>query len=30
MVPGVTQTIEPWLTRDERKRTYYRDDPYFW
>jgi len=30
MVPGVTQTIEPWLTRDERKRAYYRDDPYFW
>jgi nucleoside diphosphate kinase len=30
MVPGVTETIEPWLTRDERKRAHYRDDPYFW
>jgi nucleoside diphosphate kinase len=26
----MTQTIESWLTRDERKRALYRDDPYFW
>lgn len=26
----MTQTIEPWLARDERKRAHYQDDPYFW
>lgn len=24
------EAIEPWLTRDDRKRAHYRDDPYFW
>jgi hypothetical protein len=26
----MTETIEPWLTRDEGKLAHYRDDPYFW
>lgn len=26
----MTETIEPWLTRDEGKVAHYRDDPYFW
>jgi hypothetical protein len=26
----MTETIEPWLTRDEDKIAHYRDDPYFW
>ena len=26
----MTETVEPWLTRDEGKLAYYRDDPYFW
>jgi nucleoside diphosphate kinase len=26
----VSQAIEPWLTRDDRKRAVYLDDPYFW
>ena len=24
------RSIEPWLSRDERKRAHYTDDPYFW
>ena len=26
----MSQAIEPWLTRDDRKRAVYLDDPYFW
>ena len=26
----MSQSIEPWLARDDRKRAVFLDDPYFW